>query len=124
VPTWPVQTVFGLIARPDRDIFLEPVLTRKAAERSSRRCALNQVALRCPALRNLSSGGPRWSVEALDADAQHPPERLGDERRVVPVPCRGAPGVHAGRNAPTFAARVDDPVVDDASSFSERTRGV
>jgi hypothetical protein len=32
VHTWPVQTVFGFIARPDRDIFLKPVVTRNAAE--------------------------------------------------------------------------------------------
>ena len=31
VLTWPVVTVFGLIARPDRDIFLKPNVTRTAA---------------------------------------------------------------------------------------------
>ncbi len=32
VHTWPVQTVFGFIARPDREIFLKPNVTRRAAE--------------------------------------------------------------------------------------------
>jgi len=32
VHTWPLQTVFGFIARPDRDIFLKPNVTRAAAE--------------------------------------------------------------------------------------------
>jgi hypothetical protein len=32
VHTWPLQTVFGFIARPDRDIFLKPTVTRLAAE--------------------------------------------------------------------------------------------
>lgn len=31
VHTWPLQTVFGFIARPDREIFLKPVVTRNAA---------------------------------------------------------------------------------------------
>jgi hypothetical protein len=31
VHTWPLHTVFGLIARPDRDIFLKPNVTRVAA---------------------------------------------------------------------------------------------
>jgi hypothetical protein len=33
VLTWPIVTVFGAIARPDRDIFLKPVVTRIAAEK-------------------------------------------------------------------------------------------
>ena len=32
VHTWPLQTVFGFIARPDREIFLKPVVTQNAAE--------------------------------------------------------------------------------------------
>lgn len=32
VQTWPVQTVFGFIAHPDREIFLKPNVTRRAAE--------------------------------------------------------------------------------------------
>jgi hypothetical protein len=32
VHTWPQQTVFGFVARPDRDIFLKPTVTRKAAD--------------------------------------------------------------------------------------------
>jgi hypothetical protein len=32
VHTWPVQTVFGFIARPDQEIFLKPNVTRRAAE--------------------------------------------------------------------------------------------
>jgi hypothetical protein len=32
VHTWPLHTVFGFIARPDRDIFLKPNVTRRAAE--------------------------------------------------------------------------------------------
>jgi hypothetical protein len=31
VLTWPVVTVFGFIARPDRHLFLKPRVTRKAA---------------------------------------------------------------------------------------------
>src|SRR5215211_7402031 len=31
VMTWPVVTVFGFIARPDRHLFLKPRVTRKAA---------------------------------------------------------------------------------------------
>jgi hypothetical protein len=31
VQTWPVQTVFGFIARPESDIFLKPVVTQNAA---------------------------------------------------------------------------------------------
>lgn len=33
VLTWPVATVFGFIARPDRHMFLKPRTTRKAAQR-------------------------------------------------------------------------------------------
>lgn len=33
VLTWPVATVFGFIARPDRHFFLKPTVTRLAAER-------------------------------------------------------------------------------------------
>jgi hypothetical protein len=33
VLTWPLLTVFGFIARPDRHIFLKPTVTRLAAER-------------------------------------------------------------------------------------------
>jgi hypothetical protein len=32
VLTWPVATVFGFIARPDRHLFLKPRVTRKAAQ--------------------------------------------------------------------------------------------
>ena len=32
VLTWPVATVFGFLARPDRHIFLKPNVTRRAAE--------------------------------------------------------------------------------------------
>jgi len=32
VQTWPLQTVFGFIARPEREIFLKPVVTQNAAE--------------------------------------------------------------------------------------------
>lgn len=32
VHTWPLHTVFGFIGRPDRDIFLKPNVTRRAAE--------------------------------------------------------------------------------------------
>lgn len=32
VHTWPLHTVFGFIARPERDIFLKPNVTRTAAE--------------------------------------------------------------------------------------------
>jgi hypothetical protein len=32
VHTWPLHTVFGFIARPERDIFLKPNVTRNAAE--------------------------------------------------------------------------------------------
>ena len=32
VLTWPVVTVFGFIAQPDRHIFLKPTVTRAAAE--------------------------------------------------------------------------------------------
>ena len=32
VLTWPIVTVFGFIARPDRDIFLKPNVTREAAK--------------------------------------------------------------------------------------------
>jgi hypothetical protein len=32
VHTWPVQTVFGFIACPDREIFLKPNVTRRAAK--------------------------------------------------------------------------------------------
>jgi hypothetical protein len=32
VHTWPLHTVFGFIARPDRDIFLKPNVTRRAAQ--------------------------------------------------------------------------------------------
>ena len=31
VLTWPVTTVFGFIAQPDRQMFLKPTVTRKAA---------------------------------------------------------------------------------------------
>ena len=31
VHTWPLHTVFGFIARPDRDIFFKPNVTRRAA---------------------------------------------------------------------------------------------
>ena len=31
VLTWPVVTVFGFIARPDKHLFLKPIVTRKAA---------------------------------------------------------------------------------------------
>jgi hypothetical protein len=33
VLTWPVTTVFGFLARPDRHFFLKPNVTRKAAEK-------------------------------------------------------------------------------------------
>jgi hypothetical protein len=33
VLTWPVATVFGFIAQPDRHLFLKPMVTRRAAER-------------------------------------------------------------------------------------------
>src|SRR5512140_922906 len=33
VLTWPLVTVFGFIARPDRHLFLKPMVTRKAARR-------------------------------------------------------------------------------------------
>ena len=32
VLTWPVVTVFGFIAQPDRHVFLKPMVTRRAAE--------------------------------------------------------------------------------------------
>ena len=32
VHTWPLHTVFGFIARPDRDIFFKPTVTRRAAK--------------------------------------------------------------------------------------------
>ncbi len=32
VHTWPLQTVFGFIAKPDSEIFLKPVVTKTAAE--------------------------------------------------------------------------------------------
>ena len=32
VHTWPLHTVFGFIARPEREIFLKPNVTRNAAE--------------------------------------------------------------------------------------------
>lgn len=32
VATWPIATVFGFIARPERHIFLKPTVTRRAAE--------------------------------------------------------------------------------------------
>lgn len=32
VLTWPLVTVFGFIARPDRHLFLKPMVTRKAAQ--------------------------------------------------------------------------------------------
>jgi hypothetical protein len=32
VLTWPVVTVFGFLARPDRHLFLKPRVTRKAAQ--------------------------------------------------------------------------------------------
>ena len=32
VHTWPLHTVFGFIGRPERDIFLKPNVTRRAAE--------------------------------------------------------------------------------------------
>lgn len=32
VVTWPIATVFGLLARPDEQIFLKPNVTRRAAE--------------------------------------------------------------------------------------------
>jgi hypothetical protein len=31
VLTWPVATVFGFVARPDRHVFLKPNVTRRAA---------------------------------------------------------------------------------------------
>ena len=31
VLTWPLLTVFGFIAQPDRHVFLKPTVTRKAA---------------------------------------------------------------------------------------------
>jgi hypothetical protein len=33
VLTWPVATVFGMIARPDEHLFLKPMVTRAAAQR-------------------------------------------------------------------------------------------
>ena len=33
VLTWPVATVFGFLAQPDRHLFLKPTVTRRAAER-------------------------------------------------------------------------------------------
>jgi hypothetical protein len=33
VLTWPIVTVFGFIARPDRHLFLKPMVTRRAARR-------------------------------------------------------------------------------------------
>jgi hypothetical protein len=32
VHTWPLQTVFGFIAKPESEIFLKPLVTKKAAE--------------------------------------------------------------------------------------------
>ena len=32
VHTWPLQTVFGFIAKPSEEIFLKPMVTRKAAD--------------------------------------------------------------------------------------------
>ena len=32
VLTWPLVTVFGFIARPDKHLFLKPMVTRKAAQ--------------------------------------------------------------------------------------------
>ena len=29
--TWPIVTVFGFLARPDKHIFLKPMVTRRAA---------------------------------------------------------------------------------------------
>ena len=31
VLTWPIVTVFGFLARPDRHLFLKPMVTRRAA---------------------------------------------------------------------------------------------
>ncbi len=33
VHTWPLQTVFGMIARPDEHIFLKPMVTKRGAEK-------------------------------------------------------------------------------------------
>ncbi len=33
VVTWPLQTVFGFIAKPEEHIFLKPMVTKKAAEK-------------------------------------------------------------------------------------------
>ena len=33
VHTWPLHTVFGFLARPERDVFFKPMVTRRAAQR-------------------------------------------------------------------------------------------